>query len=66
MDQYGNFLAKSMQIVLFSVSGMVAQQKMVLVVSGLSPLELMHTVAVFPQVVGFVVDNMFAVAWCVL
>ena len=38
---------------------MAVQQKIVFVVSGLSPLELLHTSADFLCVVGFVVDNLF-------
>lgn len=40
-------------------SAMVAQQRMVLVVSGLSQLEVVFTCNDFPCVIGVVVDNIF-------
>ncbi len=46
-------------IVLFIVSAMAAQQKMVLVTSSLSPSEILYTCNDLIHLVGFVVDKMF-------
>ncbi len=46
-------------LVLVLVSAMAPQQKMVLVMSGLSPSKVVFTCKVLCCIVGYVVDNMF-------
>lgn len=65
-EQYGNFLSKLMKIVLFLLSVIAAQQKMVFFMSGMSLLELMIPGNGFPNFLGFVVDMFVVVALYVL